>query len=599
MEMAGERMKGIHIQITDRCNLKCKQCDAWKSIPRKELSTKEWKEIIDKLHDEFGNIGIHFCGGEPFLRKDLTELIRYCSDKGFEMSVITNFTLIEDKVEDIAGSGLHNLIISLDSITNDKLLYLRGQKNMFDRFRKILWKFNNCKTRPNIIIAVILMGYNMDDVMKILDIARTENLFDGVFFQPLMQNFGQEYDPKWYLKSKLFPKDIKKMEELIDHIIKVKRETEGIIHNSIEHLKLMKKYFENPEKFGQEFTCKSGYDNLAVNSNGEAFLCWNMSPIGDIKTGELSKIMSSNTAKKMRKQISKCNRQCGILSCNYKKLRLGIFIPICDESKSMFKQSLSTWKKIKLPEGTEVYWVTNVRDKKTKEYMDELKTLKKPYGYFESKADGYKAADLNEAIREIEPECVAVFDCDSIPNKDFLIKGLEKMEEGYDAVQGEKYIYNANENLITNLKSIEAYRARVLNRKLEMNMENCILHGSGMIFKTAALKGVGYFPISLVEDHDLRTRLVNKKIGFVDSKYYEEAPNSILGYILQRSRWAYTQENLWEDYKISWKMILENLLYQLSYIICGIRKLFKLKQWGHTKKKGKNEKRTDNKRALR
>lgn len=60
------------------CNQKCLHCYAsgQKSAEEKELSTDEWKEIIDKCHKNCIP-QITFTGGEPTMREDLIELIDY------------------------------------------------------------------------------------------------------------------------------------------------------------------------------------------------------------------------------------------------------------------------------------------------------------------------------------------------------------------------------------------------------------------------------------------------------------------------------------------------------------------------------------------
>ena len=60
------------------CNLKCLHCYAagQSHSSEKELSTEEWKKIIDRLK-KIGVPQITFTGGEPTLREDLIELIEY------------------------------------------------------------------------------------------------------------------------------------------------------------------------------------------------------------------------------------------------------------------------------------------------------------------------------------------------------------------------------------------------------------------------------------------------------------------------------------------------------------------------------------------
>ena len=60
------------------CNQKCIHCYAagQKCSGEKELTTEEWKQVLDKCR-EIGISQITFTGGEPTMRKDLPELISY------------------------------------------------------------------------------------------------------------------------------------------------------------------------------------------------------------------------------------------------------------------------------------------------------------------------------------------------------------------------------------------------------------------------------------------------------------------------------------------------------------------------------------------
>ncbi len=61
------------------CNQKCIHCYAagQEKSNVKELSTAEWKRIIDKLYNEACVAQVTFTGGEPTKRKDLVELVKY------------------------------------------------------------------------------------------------------------------------------------------------------------------------------------------------------------------------------------------------------------------------------------------------------------------------------------------------------------------------------------------------------------------------------------------------------------------------------------------------------------------------------------------
>ena len=69
----------IVVSISYRCNSKCRTCDVWRK-PNDDLSLEEWNRVFQNIGR--GPIYLTFTGGEPFLRKDLPEMVaaayRYC-----------------------------------------------------------------------------------------------------------------------------------------------------------------------------------------------------------------------------------------------------------------------------------------------------------------------------------------------------------------------------------------------------------------------------------------------------------------------------------------------------------------------------------------
>ncbi|MFB0518980.1 MAG: radical SAM protein, partial [Acidobacteriota bacterium] len=101
--------------LTHRCNLKCQFCLVWssyqkerkKGIKRQELGLEEVKGVIDQLP---GYSVITFTGGEPFLRKELMEIVRYSTNK-HRCHIVTNGTLCrEDEIEEITARRVSSIL---------------------------------------------------------------------------------------------------------------------------------------------------------------------------------------------------------------------------------------------------------------------------------------------------------------------------------------------------------------------------------------------------------------------------------------------------------------------------------------------------------
>ena len=88
----------VVVSISYRCNSKCRTCDVWRK-PNDDMTVEEWDKV-------FANLGrtpfyITFTGGEPFLRKDLDEMVisayRHCRPS--VITIPTNGLLTDRIVE--------------------------------------------------------------------------------------------------------------------------------------------------------------------------------------------------------------------------------------------------------------------------------------------------------------------------------------------------------------------------------------------------------------------------------------------------------------------------------------------------------------------
>lgn len=117
-------------QITNVCNYSCGYC-IFASGPEKidgELATNEVLKALDglKSHD-FTHL--KFTGGEPFVRKDLVDILQHSCDLGLVVDVSTNASHItQEKSERLASMGLNMVHISVDGHTKAIHEGIRGNK---------------------------------------------------------------------------------------------------------------------------------------------------------------------------------------------------------------------------------------------------------------------------------------------------------------------------------------------------------------------------------------------------------------------------------------------------------------------------------------
>lgn len=119
------------IEITSRCNLRCKHCYFYPTDVGQDLPTSTLKIILDKLY-RAGVMAIEFTGGEPLLREDFFELLEFCRGK-FKIKLATNGCLINETVaKKLANYLIMGLQVSLDgdAETHDNI---RGVKGTFEK----------------------------------------------------------------------------------------------------------------------------------------------------------------------------------------------------------------------------------------------------------------------------------------------------------------------------------------------------------------------------------------------------------------------------------------------------------------------------------
>jgi radical SAM protein with 4Fe4S-binding SPASM domain len=106
----------MDLALTFRCQNNCIHCYAGGPHETPELSTAQWKQVIDRL-SKIGIFTVTFTGGEPTLREDLTELLQYAQDKGMVTGLITNGRKLKDKeyVAALEKAGLDFVQVTLES----------------------------------------------------------------------------------------------------------------------------------------------------------------------------------------------------------------------------------------------------------------------------------------------------------------------------------------------------------------------------------------------------------------------------------------------------------------------------------------------------
>lgn len=157
------------IELTYSCNLNCIHCYIPEEYRRRnELPTEEFKKVILDIA-ELGGLYLVFSGGEPLLRKDIFELIKFSKKLNFVVVVFSNGSLITKNIaKKLKDSGVDKVEVSIygQELIHDKFV----KKRVFKKVEEALALLKEYKI--NFALKTVLTKYNYDEYEKIVDLAK-------------------------------------------------------------------------------------------------------------------------------------------------------------------------------------------------------------------------------------------------------------------------------------------------------------------------------------------------------------------------------------------------------------------------------------------
>lgn len=176
----------VLLYLTHACNSNCKYCSLSHVKDPKELGTEEWKKVLLELRKWLGPFYLNLCGGEPFLRKDLFELIKFSNELGIITDVTTNGSLIDKKkAKEIVRSRLSKIVFSLEGIKRETHDESR-QKGQFDKIMAAIDMLKDKKI--NITLNTVINKYNLDELPNLVRFT-SEKKLNGIKFVEVRVEF--------------------------------------------------------------------------------------------------------------------------------------------------------------------------------------------------------------------------------------------------------------------------------------------------------------------------------------------------------------------------------------------------------------------------
>ena len=171
----GRTINYLRLAVTDRCNLRCFYCMPEEGIewmPRKEILTYEEIVRLCSLLVKMGIEKIRITGGEPFVRRDLMQLLSSLSKlSGLkELTITTNGVLTAPLVPELKKLGIRSVNLSLDTLDRNRFFAITKRDELprvLDTLDALLQHGFDVKLN-----AVVMGEKNSQDILPLVELTK-------------------------------------------------------------------------------------------------------------------------------------------------------------------------------------------------------------------------------------------------------------------------------------------------------------------------------------------------------------------------------------------------------------------------------------------
>ena len=310
--MANSTLYGSVI-VTYRCNAKCNMCDCFKdpTRPEEELTLETIRKLPDNM--DFCNI----TGGEPFIRRDLGDIIGEIYKKTKRIVVSTNGYFYDRIIETCEKYPELGIRISIEGMpkTNDEI---RGIPNGFDRALRCLLHLKAIG-HPDVGFGMTVQDMNCEDLVSLYHLSEhmdmefaTASLHNSFYFRKTDNAIQDKY------------KVAKAFEELINELLKSNSPKKWFRayfnHGLINYI------YGNP----RYLPCDMGRNGFFLDPYGDVLPCNGMTqkmPMGNLNEKTFDEIWHSEQAEKVRAAVKSCPKNCWMIGSVSPMMHQKIQIP--------------------------------------------------------------------------------------------------------------------------------------------------------------------------------------------------------------------------------------------------------------------------------
>lgn len=186
----------VMVDTTTRCNLSCAHCPSSRLAEEPgyigDIDVALYEKIINEIAAENKKTIVRpFDGGEPFMRKDIEDLIRFAKQSGIEyVSINSNGLLItKERCEKLLESGLDHIEVSIDAATPETYAVIRRSKHyckLIENINYLLARRDATNNKMKVTVSFIKQRGNLHELE--LFHSRWQGKADGVCIREYHQH---------------------------------------------------------------------------------------------------------------------------------------------------------------------------------------------------------------------------------------------------------------------------------------------------------------------------------------------------------------------------------------------------------------------------